>query len=90
MYMQSNNLHLLGLKAECEILQAIENNGGKISRNKLHEVTDRTYKTLDNIIKKLEEHNDIIFLGDKSGKRKKNKKWKMAEITQKGEGKLDR
>ena len=55
--MRPNKLHLLDLKAECEILQAIENNGGKISRNKLHEVTDRTYKTLDNIIKKLEEHN---------------------------------
>ena len=88
--MRPNNLHLLDLKAECEILQAIENNGGKISRNKLHEVTDRTYKTLDNIIKKLEEHNEIIFLEDKSGKRKKHKKWKMAEITQKGKSKLNR
>ncbi len=88
--MRPNNYQLLDLKAEYEILQAIENNGGKISRNKLHEVTDKTYKTLDTIIEKLEENNEIIFMGNKSGKQKKNKRWKMAEITRKGKSKLDR
>ncbi len=82
------NSRLREVNAHREILQAIEDNGGKISRKKLHEVTDMTYKTLDSIIVELEEENDILFIGHKGGKLKGNKRWKMAEITRKGEGKL--
>jgi predicted transcriptional regulator len=87
--MQTNNYQLQELKEDYEVLQAIEDNAGKISRNKLHEVTNMTYKTLDNIIEKLEENNEIMFLRNKSGKQKKNKKWKTVEITRKGESKLN-
>jgi len=72
--MQPNNHQFPDFKAANEILQAIENNAGKISRNKLHEVTNMTYKTLDRIIEKLEENNEIVFLRNKSGKQKKNKR----------------
>ena len=89
MYMQPNKYQLPDLKSDYEVLQAIEDNAGRISRNKLHEVTNMTYKTLDNIIEKLEENNEIMFLRNKSGKQKKNKRWKTVEITQKGERKLN-
>jgi predicted transcriptional regulator len=70
------------------ILEAIHNNGGKISRNKLHEVTNITYKDIDKIITDLIEDDDIKFFGGKFGKLKNKRKWKMVEITRKGEIKL--
>ena len=89
MYMQPNKYQLPDLKSDYEVLQAIEDNAGRISRNKLHEVTNMTYKTLDRIIEKLEENNEVMFLRNKSGKQKMNKRWKTVEITQKGERKLN-
>jgi predicted transcriptional regulator len=86
--MQPNNHQLPDLKADYAVLQAIDDNAGKISRNKLHEVTNMTYKTLDKIIEKLVENNEIIFLKNKSGKQKKNNRWKTVEITRKGKSKL--
>ena len=86
--MAPTNNTLLDVNTKHGILQAIHNNGGKISRNKLHEVTNITYKDIDTIIIDLIKDDAIKFFGGKFGKLKSKQKWKMVEITRKGEMKI--